>query len=59
MVTDDGHLAIDPVLIDPNDPRTPDEQFKAFIDECHKRDIKVMLISQVALLLTCLRLNRN
>ena len=42
-VTDDGHLAIDPVLIDSNDPRTPDEQFKAFIDECHKRDIKVML----------------
>lgn len=43
MVTDDGHLAIDPVLIDPNDSRTPDEQFKVFIDECHKRDIKVML----------------
>lgn len=43
MVTDDGHLALDPVLIDPKDPRTPDEQFKAFIDECHKRDIKVML----------------
>ena len=44
FVTDDGkHLAIDPVLIDKNDPRTPDEQFKAFINECHKRDIKVML----------------
>ena len=43
FVTDDGHLAIDPVLIDPNDKRTPDEQFKAFIDECHKRGIKVML----------------
>lgn len=43
MVTDDGHLALDPMLIEPNDPRTPDEQFKAFIDECHKRDIKVML----------------
>ena len=42
-VTEDGHLAIDPMLIDENDPRTPDEQFKAFIDECHKRDIKVML----------------
>ena len=39
----DGSLAIDPVLIDKNDPRTPTEQFKAFIDECHKRDIKVML----------------
>ncbi len=34
---------IDPVLIDKNDPRTPDEQFKAFIDECHDRGIKVML----------------
>ena len=44
FITDDGkHLAIDPVLIDKNDPRTPDEQFKAFINECHKRDIKVML----------------
>lgn len=43
FVTDDGHLAIDPMIIDKNDPRTPDEQFKAFIDECHKRDIKVML----------------
>jgi glycosidase len=43
MVTDDGRLAIDPVLIDKNDPRTPDEQFKAFIDECHKRGIAVML----------------
>ena len=39
----DGTLAIDPILIDKNDPRTPSEQFKAFIDECHKRDIKVML----------------
>lgn len=43
FVTDDGHLAIDPMLIDKNDPRTPDEQFKALIDECHKRNIKVML----------------
>lgn len=44
FVTDDGkHLALDPNLIDKNDPRTPDEQFKAFINECHKRDIKVML----------------
>lgn len=39
----DGTLAIDPILIDKEDPRTPSEQFKAFIDECHKRDIKVML----------------
>ena len=43
FVTDDGHLTIDPMLIDKNDKRTPDEQFKAFIDECHKRNIKVML----------------
>lgn len=43
FVTEDGHLALDPILIDKDDPRTPDEQFKAFIDECHKRDIKVML----------------
>ena len=39
----DGHMAYDPLLIDKNDKRTPDEQFKAFIDECHKRNIKVML----------------
>ncbi|MCQ2754024.1 MAG: hypothetical protein MJ231_03135 [bacterium] len=43
FITKDGHLSIDPMLIDKNDPRTPDEQFKAFIDECHKRDIKVMI----------------
>ena len=42
-VTDEGELAIDPLLVDKNDPRTPSEQFKAFIDECHKRGIKVML----------------
>ena len=36
-------LAIDPNLIDKNDPRNDKEQFKAFIDECHKRNIKVML----------------
>lgn len=36
-------LKIDPNLIDPNDPRTDKEQFKAFIDECHKRCIRVML----------------
>ncbi|MCQ2739439.1 MAG: alpha amylase C-terminal domain-containing protein [bacterium] len=43
IVTDDGHLAIDPMLIDENDSRTPDEQFRAFIIECHKRNIKVMI----------------
>jgi len=36
-------LEIDPVLLDPNDKRTPIEQFKAFNDECHKRGIRVML----------------
>ncbi len=36
-------LGIDPNLIDPNDPRSDKEQFKAFIDECHKRNIKVMI----------------
>ena len=39
----DGTMAIDPVIIEKNDPRTPEEQFKAFVDECHKRNIKVML----------------
>ncbi len=36
-------LAIDPNLTDKNDPRSDFEQFKAFIDECHKRGIRVML----------------
>lgn len=36
-------LQIDPLLLDPNDSRTPVEQFKAFTDECHKRGIRVML----------------
>lgn len=36
-------LEIDPQLDDKNDPRTVEEEFKAFIDECHKRDIRVML----------------
>jgi len=39
----DGTLAIDPMIIDQNDPRSPEEQFKAFVDECHKRNIRVML----------------
>ena len=43
FIEDNGDLAIDPMLIDKNDPRTPNEQFKAFIDECHKRNIRVML----------------
>lgn len=36
-------LKIDPVLIDKNDPRSDIEQFRAFVDECHKRDIRVMV----------------
>lgn len=36
-------LEIDPNLADPSDPRSAKEQFKAFIDECHKRNIKVLL----------------
>ena len=36
-------LEIDPMLLDPDDTRTPIEQFKEFTDECHKRGIKVML----------------
>ena len=36
-------LGIDPVLIDKNDPRSDKEQFKAFIDACHDRGIRVML----------------
>lgn len=36
-------LKIDPVLIDKNDPRSDKEQFKAFVDECHKRGIRVMV----------------
>ena len=43
FIEKDGSLAIDPILVEKNDPRTPSEQFKAFIDECHKRDIKVMI----------------
>ena len=43
IVGSDGKIAIDPDLIDKNDPRTPQEQFKAFIDACHARDIKVMI----------------
>lgn len=36
-------LAIDPMLKDPKDPRSVEEQCKYFVDECHKRGIKVML----------------
>ena len=36
-------LKIDPALDDPKDSRDVKEEFKNFIDECHKRDIRVML----------------
>ncbi|MBP3820459.1 hypothetical protein J6G99_02310 [bacterium] len=36
-------LKIDPVLIDKDDPRTDKEQFKFFVEECHKRGIRVMV----------------
>ena len=36
-------LKIDPALDDPNDPRDVKEEFKGFIQECHKRGISVML----------------
>ena len=43
FVEDNGDLAIDKMLIEKGDKRSPKEQFKAFIDECHRRNIKVML----------------
>lgn len=36
-------LKIDPMLIDKNDPRSDKEQFKAFVDACHDRGIRVMV----------------
>ncbi len=36
-------LKIDPALDDPNDSKNVKEEFKHFIDECHKRGISVML----------------
>ncbi|MBD5401710.1 hypothetical protein HDR58_02755 [bacterium] len=36
-------LKLDPMLIDKNDPRTDKEQFKAFVDACHNRGIRVMV----------------
>lgn len=36
-------LKIDPMLIDHNDPRSDKEQFKAFVDACHNRGIRVMI----------------
>ncbi len=36
-------LKIDPALDDPNDSKTVKEEFKHFVEECHKRGISVML----------------
>ena len=36
-------LKIDPALDDPNDSKDVKEEFRHFIDECHKRGISVML----------------
>lgn len=36
-------LKFDPVLIDKNDPRSPQEQFKAFVDACHQKGLRVMV----------------
>ena len=36
-------MVLDPKLDDKNDPRSVDEEFKQFTDECHKRGISVML----------------
>lgn len=36
-------LKIDPMLIDNKDSRSPEEQFKAFVDACHNRGIRVMV----------------
>ena len=36
-------LKLDPMLIDKNDPRSDIEQFKYFVNECHKRGIRVMV----------------
>lgn len=43
FVEKNGDLAIDPILLNPNDKRPAKEQFKEFTDECHKRGIRVML----------------
>lgn len=43
FIEDDGKLAVDPNLKDPNTPGSAWDHFKIFIDECHKRGISVML----------------
>jgi hypothetical protein len=36
-------LSIDPNLDDPKNPMNVEEEFKTFVDECHKRGINVMM----------------
>lgn len=36
-------LKFDPILIDKKDPRSPQEQFKAFVNACHKKGLRVMV----------------
>lgn len=36
-------LEFDPILIDKKDPRSPQEQFKAFVEACHKKGLRVMV----------------
>ena len=36
-------LKVDPALDDPNDPKNVKEEFRNFINECHKRGMSVML----------------
>ena len=43
FIEDDGKLAVDPNLKDPNVEGSAWDHFKIFIDECHKRGISVML----------------
>ena len=43
FIEDDGKLAVDPNLKDPDTEGSAWDHFKMFIDECHKRGISVML----------------
>lgn len=43
MYSPGDFLKIDPELADPKINKTPEEQFKDFVKECHKRGFRVML----------------
>lgn len=43
LYSPEDFLKIDPALHDKNAPGTVEEQFKYFIDEAHKKDIRVMI----------------